>query len=250
MVNPLGSRDFHAFQSAKIGSGLTPEQTKQLDSIIAELEQHSSPPWSDAIDKIQALINSNPPLSPRASNLLNQALDQLESGGQGMLPFAIQSLHAIENKVTLSPQQAAELQNIINEIKNGQPPYTKQIQELNAFLNSQPPLSPYEKDCVSTAIDQLGAGGMTDEAVISLNSLQSESTLTPDQIQQLEDIINGIQSGSPPYSKEEQAIKELMNSQPPLSPYEKDCLNDSLGQLEAGGMTQAAIVSLQNLLPM
>lgn len=86
-------------------------------------------------------------------------------------------MDAIDNKVTLSPQQAAELQKIINEIKNGHPPYTQQIQELKALLNSQPPLSAYEKDCINNAIGQLEAGDTGDVAIISLGGFVAIATL-------------------------------------------------------------------------
>lgn len=224
--------------------------TKGLNDIIDELNQSPSPPWDDIVSKIQALIQSNPDLGPRALNLLNQAIEQLKSENPSMLPCAIQSLDGIGNDVTLSQGQVSELQYIIDEIKNSQPPYTQQIQDLNAFLNSKPPLSTYEKDCVNNAIQQLEAGGTPDGAIVSLNSLQSQCTLSPEQLQKLEDIIDNMQSGSPPFTKEVEAIKELLNSQPPISPYERDCLNKALSQLQAGNMTQAAIGSLQNLLPM
>lgn len=59
MVQPIGPSSRPDLSAGS--AGLSPAQTDQLNSIIAELNQNPSPPWDDAIDKIQALLKSTPP---------------------------------------------------------------------------------------------------------------------------------------------------------------------------------------------
>jgi|GEM_PF-5462105 hypothetical protein len=78
MVYPVGPNDASVYLGSKKGD-LSPEQQKKIDEIIKKL-QKTAPPWTEAIKKIHAVLESNPTLSTRAQNLLNQALGHLKEG--------------------------------------------------------------------------------------------------------------------------------------------------------------------------